>query len=197
MKAKAYYTEAWAKKQTSGLAIKLSTAAVRSGKPNDGIDILRTWLNDHGEDVRALQALGTIVQTSGESDEAIQLYEKVLDLQPSNIVALNNLAGLYSAANNPKALELAEKAYQAAPDNAGVKDTYGWILVQQGELNKGRSLLKQAFEKLPGIAEVRYHYAAALIKSGEKSAGIDILKALLSEEAQFEGREEAAKLLSE
>lgn len=196
-KAKSEYEKAWAKKMSSGLAVKLSTVAVRLNKPDEGIELLNTWLNDHAEDVRALQVLGTLLQTTGRKDEAVKTYEKTLELQPDNLVALNNLAGLYSNAKDAKALVLAEKAYQVQPNNPGVKDTYGWVLVQAGELSKGQSLIKQALEALPGLAEVRYHYAAALIRSGEKTEGIEMLKSLLSEESKFEGREEAERLLSE
>ena len=195
-KALAAYRKAWEKQQNSGLAVKLATTAARTGKLEEGVEVLRTWLESHAEDVRALQLLGSLLQTNGRKDEAVKIYEKLLELHSDNLVALNNLAVIYSQENNPRALALAKKAYQIAPDNAGVKDTYGWILVQDGKLDEGRSLLKEAFEALPDVSEVHYHYAAALIMSGEESKGEDLLRSLLSKDAQFEGRVEAEKLLS-
>jgi cytochrome c-type biogenesis protein CcmH/NrfG len=162
-----------------------------------GIDLLQAWLKDHPDDVKVLQMLGTILQSTGWEDEAMEVYEKALELNPENLVALNNLAGLYAQTNRAKALDLAARAYRIYPDNPGVQDTYGWILVQDGELSKGRSLIKQALNALPRVAEVRYHYAATLIRSGEKTEGLEILRSLVSEDARFNGREEAERLLAE
>jgi putative PEP-CTERM system TPR-repeat lipoprotein len=196
-KAKALYEEAWAKNQSSGLALKLSTTAVRMGDPTEGVDVLQAWLKQHAGDVKVLQLLGTMLQSTGREDEAIEIYEKVLVLDPESLVALNNLAGLYSQTDKAKALDLAASAYRVYPGNPGVQDTYGWILVQDGELDKGRSLIKQALNALPKVAEVRYHYAATLIRSGEKTEGTEMLKSLLNEGVQFNGREEAEKLVAE
>ncbi len=194
--AKNQYEEAWKRKPSSNLAIKLATIAARMADPA-GVDILRTWTREHEDDIKARQALATLLQTAGQQKEAVQIYQELLAKQPDNFVVLNNLAGLYQQMKNPKAVELAERAYRLAPDNPGVQDTYGWILVQAGQLDKGRNLLKQAFDALPGVAEVRYHYAATLIRSGQQTEGSAMLKTLLSEAAQFEGREEAEKLLAD
>ena len=113
----------------------------------------------------------------------------------NNGAILNNLAWLYAEKGNPKALEIAEKAYRASPESPDIQDSYGWILVQNDQAEKGLRLIKQALELLPGNTEIRYHYAAALIKSGNKSEGLQILENLLKENADFNGRKEAEQLL--
>ena len=197
--AKSAYKKAWELKPAADLAIKISMAAVRLESPDEAVSILKSWLKDHADDVRAQQFLGTTLQNLGRDSEAIERYEHVLKLQPDNIVALNNLAGLY--AKNPRtkaqALEMAEKAYQVNPDNAGIKDTYGWILLQQDQSEKGFRLIRQAYDELSNLPEVKYHYAAGLIKTGKKAQGIEMLKSLLAAEKRFEGRDEAERLLTE
>lgn len=189
------YAQAWERKQSSSLAIKLSDAAMRSGKPDETPQPLLIWLNEHPDDTGVLQYLGTAYQSLGKDGKAIDVYEKLLAVQPDNVLALNNLAWLYSLANDPKALGLAERAYLAYPDNVGIQDTYGWILVQQGQIDKGRRLLEQAMEKLSELPEVRYHYAVALLKSGEKIEARKLLTQLLHSERPFEGRDDIQALL--
>ncbi len=189
------YAQAWQRNKSAELAIKYSEALTRSGKPEDAIKPLQEWLETNPEDARVLQFLGSAYQNAGQDKQAVAAYEKVLAAQPENIVALNNLAWLYSKENNPKALDLAETAYRVNPNESGIQDTYGWVLVQQGQIDKGRRLLKQALDKLPNVPEVRYHYAVALIKSGEQEKAQQLLTNLLEESDSFEGRYEAEKLL--
>ena len=115
--------------------------------------------------------------------------------QPENIVALNNLAWLYSIEKDRRALEFAKKAYNIKPEDAGIQDTYGWILVQQGKVEEGLRILQKVIKRLPDVPEVRYHYATALMKSGEEIKARKIFVELLENDEPFEGREDAQKLV--
>ena len=193
--AKASYEEAWQRKSIAGLVIKLSEASARAGKFAEATKPLLVWLDNHPDDARVLQFLGAAFQNLKQNSKAIKTYEKVLKIQPDNVVVLNNLAWLYSLQNNPKALALAERAYKAKPGDSGIQDTYGWVLVQQGQAEKGRPILEQVIEALPGVPEVKYHYAMALLKSGEEARARKMLGKLLEDNKSFEGREEAEQLL--
>ncbi|MCK4705527.1 MAG: PEP-CTERM system TPR-repeat protein PrsT [Gammaproteobacteria bacterium] len=193
--AKVNYEQAWQRKHLAELAIKLSEASTRTGQFEAAIKPLHSWLGDHPDDARVLQFLGTAYQNMKLNKEATKAYEKVLIIQPDNVVALNNLAWLYSLVNNPKALELAERAYNVNSSDAGIQDTYGWVLVQQGQADKGLHLLEQARKALSGIPEVQYHYAIALLRSGEEMKARQILKKLLESGKLFEGRDSAEQLM--
>jgi predicted Zn-dependent protease len=60
-------------------------------------------------------------------------------------------------------------------------DTYGWMLVNHGALEKGIDILERAASLAPDQQEIRYHYAAALIKSGKKDAAKRELETILAE----------------
>ena len=195
--AKNYYQKVMSIKPNSATVIKSSQTLIQLSENQQAIKVLKQWLSKNTEDVRARQFLGNAYLTNGDNKEAMQAFEAVYAEQPENIVALNNLAWLYSLKNDSRALEFAEKAYKEKPENSGIQDTYGWVLVQQGQVEKGLRILEQVIEVLPGVPEVQYHYAVALLKSGEKTAAHKILKQLLQSNQPYEWREEAEKLMSQ
>lgn len=194
-KAHSAFSLAWKHKQTADLAIRLFNTSKHSANIEDAIKPLLTWLKAHPNDNTTRFFLATKYQHAKQNDNAAREYEKILMEAPDNATALNNLAWLYSLKADPKALDLAERAYRFAPVNPGILDTYGWILVQQGQAEKGLHLIKRAIDIIPGNLEIRYHYATALIKSDNKNEGRLILEQLLEQNKPFNGRNEAKKLL--
>ena len=192
-----YYQKVMSIKPNSATAIKSAQALTQLSKNQQAIKVLKQWLSKNTEDVRARQFLGNAYLTNGDNKEAIQAFEAVYAEQPENIVALNNLAWLYSLKNDNRALEFAEKAYKAKPEDSGIQDTYGWVLVQQGQVEKGLRILQKVMESLSTVPEVRYHYAVALLKSGEKTEAQKIFNDLLQSGQAFEGRDDAQKLMSQ
>jgi len=189
------FNKAWQYQQTAELAKKLFVTLKSTTTFDESITPLLTWLNTNPDDASTRITLATAYQAVGKNDKAIQEYEKTLEQTTDNSIALNNLAWLYSLKGNAKAIELAERAFRSAPEDAGIQDTYGWILVQQGQVDKGMRLIKQALETIPDNAEIRYHYATALIKSGSREQGAQILKKLLGENKRFDSKEKAQQLL--
>jgi putative PEP-CTERM system TPR-repeat lipoprotein len=195
--AAAAYAQAWEHGQTPGLAIRFSEALSRSGNADGAIRPLLAWLDGNPGDVRVRQYLGTVYQASGQKDKALQEYEKVLAVEPDNRIALNNTALLYLPVDLTRAQALAEQAYQASPDNPGIQDTYGWILLQSGKLEQGLSLLNRAMEQLSDSPEVRYHHAVALYRSGDRKKARQLLEKLVNQGETFEGYADAQRLLGE
>lgn len=129
--------------------------------------------------------------------KSIATYERVVSEEPTNAVALNNLAWTYFLVDDPRAIETARKAADAMPDNGAIVDTLGWILVQRGSVEEGEKLLRQAVEMESGRAEIRYHHAAALAKLGRTDEARVTLEQILGGEDEFTSRADAEKLLAE
>lgn len=193
--AKLAFEQAILLQPSSSLAVKLSGVLLDLGKKAEAKKPLLQWLSQHPDDVKAHYYLGSVYQSMGENARAINEFEVVLVSQPENAVALNNLAWLYALEGNPAALKMAEKVYQLSPENPGIQDTYGWILVENGQVDKGRRILEQAMKSLPDVAEVRYHYAVALARSGETIEAKKRLNQLLQSEQSFIGIEDGRLLL--
>ncbi len=79
------------------------------------------------------QSLAVSYIRENQPDNAIQVYQRLLALNPNNVGVLNNLA--YLKMNQPgqeaEAVKLAERAYKISPDNADIMDTYAGTLIQQ------------------------------------------------------------------
>jgi putative PEP-CTERM system TPR-repeat lipoprotein len=188
---------AWERMRRSELAIRQAEVALRMEQDEVAVQSLLAWLSDHPGDARVRRFLATTYLEMGQMDMAIAEYKNVLAANASDVAALNNLALIYSRAGDRQARNMAERAYRVAPGNPAVLDTYGWILLQQGEVERGRKLLSEASRQLPDEAEVSYHFAVALLKSGDRDGARQILEALVTGGRSFEGSEQARQLLEE
>lgn len=128
---------------------------------------LEDWLKKSPGDAPVRVVLAEYHQQAGNESAAIAGYEQALDAAPDNVVALNNLAGIYQQKRDSRALSLAKRAHDLAPGNPAVKDTYGWALIENGDLDDGLALVREAARALPGNAEVQYHLGTALARKGE------------------------------
>jgi tetratricopeptide (TPR) repeat protein len=92
-------------------------------------------------------ALARQLQHSGRLPQAIEAYERLLDIEPDRVSACNNLAYLY-ARTRPDRLDeaerLARKAVEAAPGNPSFHETLGRVYVEQRKFDKAMEHLAVA-----------------------------------------------------
>ena len=155
------------------------------------------WLRDNPKDIVLRSYFAQQAQQRRDYRTAAQHYRAVLDVEPDNMIALNNLAWVLGELNDPKAREYAEHAYRQAPFNPNVLDTYGWLLVQHNDVARGTALLQMASNLAGREPTIRLHYAKALAKSGDKAGARRELDALAQSPRAAAVRVEADKLRSE
>jgi tetratricopeptide (TPR) repeat protein len=114
--------------------------------------------------------LGQVYIATGNSDEAMKAYKKVLELNPNVPVAQNNLAWIYadSGQNLDEAIRLAEAAKKAAPKNIQILDTLGWAYYKKGEYQKALENIIAAVDAGAKEADVFYHLGLAYEAVGNK-----------------------------
>ena len=110
---------------------------------------------------------------------------------------LNNFAWTLGQLGDSKALGIAERAYQLAPNNPLVLDTYGVLLVGAGNSSKGIEYLARAVSLAPERPDIRLNYAKALLKAGKTEEARKELRELQGVTKDFAGKAEVAELLKE
>ncbi len=161
----------------------------------DATSSLIAWLRDHPRDAFVRVLLAGAYMEGGKDREAIGEYEQILRDNPRNVIALNNLAALYDRAKDPRALSTAQKAFELAPKNAAIADTYGWIAFKSGGKSQALEILAAAATAAKEASDIQYHYAAALAQSGDTAKSVELLKKTLAGGRPFDGRAEAEELL--
>jgi len=139
--------------------------------------------------------LATVYQQQNDNSQAEYHYKAILAEQPDNILSLNNLAWIYSQQNNPLAVELAKKAYTKSPEAAAIADTYGYILVKQGQPAEGLTVLEKAAGLAPTANDIQFHLAEAYAATNNRSRAIEILETLAKTGQDFLEKKAALSLL--
>jgi len=178
--------------------VKLAQIYGTSQRYDQALTKLNEALKVNPQSVPAQMTLGVIYESKGDIQKAQQAYEKVLTLNPRFVPAANNLAVLYSehGGNQEKALELAQRAKETAPDDPHVSDTLGWILYKRGVYQRALALFKESAAKLPDNAVVQYHLGLAYLQAGEKENARSALAAAVRSSRDFSGKEEARRTLA-
>jgi putative PEP-CTERM system TPR-repeat lipoprotein len=162
-------------------------------KSPDAVKLLESAVAKNPKNGAIHFKLATLQQALGNNTQAETHYKAILADQADNVLALNNLALLYSQQNNPQAIELAKKAYDKAPDAAAIADTYGYILVKQGKAADGLVVLEKAATSAPEANDVQFHLADAYAANNNKVKAIEILEKIVK--LEFAEKVQAVSLL--
>jgi tetratricopeptide (TPR) repeat protein len=90
---------------------------------------------------------------------AVELYEKALDLDENNATAMNSLGFILVDTNMDllRGLRFCRKAVDKKPQNPAYLDSLGWAYFKSGELLEARTWLRRALELAPQEKEIRNH----------------------------------------
>lgn len=91
---------------------------------------------------------GEAIYKMGNISEAFELFDKAVELDPDNHIALNNYAYYLSLTgdNLDKAERMSGKVVEMFPDNSTYLDTYAWVLFKKGEYRLARFYMESAIK---------------------------------------------------
>ncbi len=162
------------------------------GQPQLALDRLDDATELYGETREIAIGRASVYHDADDSEAALTAYEAVLDLDPDYLVALNYVA--YSLADSGKDLDravvLAERAVEMAPENPYVRDTLGWAYFRVGRLEEAAAELETAV-KLGGTdAVILEHLGDVYGEIGRLEDAVDAWsRALVAEPGRESTRE--------
>ena len=194
-KANEQYQLAYKAQPNNKILLTIADVFIIQKKPSDAIKLLNNALEKNPKDLAIHFKLATTYQQQNDSNLAETHYDAILTEQNDNVIALNNLAILYAQKDDPRALDLAKRAYEKAPESAAILDTYGHILLKQNQANTGLTLLEKAALLAPKQNDIQLHLAEAYVNNNNKAKAIAILEPLVKADIEFSEKKTATSLL--
>lgn len=146
--------------------------------------------------VPALMLLSSFDEQAENHDQAIERYQQILEVQPNNPIALNNLAyGLAVYRNMPmEALPYARRAVAQAPTNLALLDTLGWIQHLLGDDASAVKVMAQIARANIPVASIRLHAAIVFAAQGARAVAQNELNAALKLNPELEKTNDVKQL---
>jgi cellulose synthase operon protein C len=149
---------------------------VQEGHADQALALYQQSIKDNPRDFRFYILSGEIFESKQNWDQAKNMYQQALNIQPNQPLASNNLAYvmLQTGGNVDVALAMAQTARRGMPESANAADTLGWAYYQKGVYQSAIGQFQEALrlgEKRgePDDATVHYHLGMAYEKSNQPS----------------------------
>ena len=155
------------------------------------------WMKDHPKDALFRFLMGDTALAQGQLALAESHYRKVLELQPDNAMALNNVAWLMVRQGKPGAVALAERANQIQPNRPVLMDTLAGALAAEDQTARAIQVQKQAIAKAPDDLGLRLNLARIYVKSGDRQLARAELEPLVKLGDKFPAAREVASLMQQ
>jgi putative PEP-CTERM system TPR-repeat lipoprotein len=194
-KAIEQYQQAYKIQPNERVLFTLADLMIAQKKQPEAIKLLNDALEKDKKNLNIHFKLATTYQQQNDLKQAEAHYDAMLTEQSDNVIALNNLALLYFQKNDPRALALAKRAYEKAPESPAILDTYGYILIKQGQVKEGLPLLEKAATLAPKAGDIQFHLAEAYVANNNTPKAITLLEPLVKAEQDFAEKKAAVSLL--
>lgn len=176
------------------LAIKLHTVLTAQGKVADAERFEAEWLKERANDAAFLLYLGDRAIAANKLSVAARHYERVVQANPNNALALNNLAWVAGRLGRADAVALAERANAAVPNQPAYMDTLAVLLSERNDVQRALGIQKKVVELDPNAAVFKLNLARIQLKAGDKAGAKTVLAELAAMGDKFGAQAEVRKL---
>jgi tetratricopeptide (TPR) repeat protein len=156
--------------KSSSLYLRMGEAKLSADDFPGALAAFQTARQLTPSDARAFLDLALLYDRTGRSEQARREYEIVIQLQPENGTALNNLAYLEAdeGVNLDQALAHAQRARQKLPGDLDVEDTLALVYIRKNLTSDSVRMLRSLVSRKPDSAPFHLHLALALYQKGDR-----------------------------
>jgi tetratricopeptide (TPR) repeat protein len=180
--------------------LKLGTLFLRKGDAKAAVDIFEQGLEQVPGHLELQLRLGMSLEQVADFEGAARQYEAVLQREPSQQVAANNLASLIADvwAGDRVRLEQARRIAEnfRNTNQPLLLDTLGWVQLQLGNVDDAIALMERAVRADPTEETLRYHLGRAYLARGDRSKAKDELEKAITPGSTYRGVEDAKQALA-
>jgi len=141
-----------------------------SGNSQQAIEVLERGALQYPDSVDIRYAIATTYEEQGQLSAALHELKEILKSRPDDPAALNAYG--YTLADHNRELgharTLIERAHAAAPKNAAILDSMGWVLYRQGHDDQALPYLSAAYADDRG-ADIAAHLGEVLWQVGRRA----------------------------
>lgn len=169
------------------------------GNYDSSISDLDSLLNKDIDKALLLQSYNLMAETYRQKEEFEQsdnYYEKILKIDPENLMIRNNYAYYLSLREEKldRAHELSYLTILREPKNPTYLDTYGWILYKQKNLKEAKTFIEKAIRNgAYNNAEVLDHYGEVMLKLGNCEEALEAWSKVIELDNSYNIKEKLSK----
>jgi tetratricopeptide (TPR) repeat protein len=139
-----------------------------SGDVPRALAVLERGVTEYPDSVELRYAMASTYEEHGQLAAALRELQNILKARPDDPSAMNALG--YTLADHSRELararRLIERAHTAAPKNAAILDSLGWVLYRQGHATDAESYLREAYAD-DGGGDIAAHLGEVLWQLGK------------------------------
>lgn len=193
--ALAAYQQGLKKNNPQEASTRAHNTMVALGQAGEAELFAQRWIAEHPQDAIFPFYLADRALAARDYATAELRYRQVIQLQPNNALALNNVAWLMVQQGKSGAVEYAEKANQLLPGRPPLMDTLASALAADKQVGRALELQKQAVERAPEDGSLRMNLAKLYLASDQKGMARSELEKIERMGRKYPNQEEVAKLL--
>jgi putative PEP-CTERM system TPR-repeat lipoprotein len=193
--ALAAYQQGLKKNSPQEASTRAHNTMVALGQAGEAELFAQRWIADHPQDAIFPFYLADRALAARDYATAELRYRQVIQLQPNNALALNNVAWLMVQQGKSGAVDYAEKANQLLPGRPPLMDTLASALAADKQIPRALELQKQAVERAPEDGSLRLNLAKLYLASEQKGMARSELEKIERMGRKYPNQDEVTKLL--
>lgn len=164
--------------RNSELAGKLFSLLLQLGRDADAATFGNDWMRQHPNDAAFDYLMSVRDIARGDLKTAESRLRRVLEVYPTNGLALNNMAWLMVKNGGQGAVEFARRAVSVMPDQPDIMDTLAMALGAEQKHQEALTIQRRALELSQGRPEIRLGLARLALQAGDKATAREELSKL-------------------